>query len=146
MRVAVIMLALVLYGCDTVAGPEGPQGPQGEQGPAGPPGEDNVASVVEVEYQDSDLDLGLLIVPVPQITQEVMQSGYVLVHWQEKPYTGTSNEWTPLPHEIVEKDWTLTVRYTYRVGQVNFWMVLIENGEQVNPRRGGGKLKIIIFE
>ena len=38
--VAILSLAIIFAGCDTLTGPEGPEGPAGEEGEQGAPGED----------------------------------------------------------------------------------------------------------
>lgn len=91
------MLVVAIYACEGPAGEEGPQGSQGPAGDQGPTGEDGNANVIAsdwitptayiltedvfgIDYIEHDLS-------APEITQEIINSGVVLVYGKLNGYS-----------------------------------------------------------
>nr|WP_298995934.1 hypothetical protein [uncultured Allomuricauda sp.] len=100
---------------DGETGPAGPQGPQGEQGVAGPAGADGAngqdgeqgetgtANVIYSDWIDSEFDDNVILtaagfdIDVPELTQEIINQGVVLVFGRNIPGGFSSPDVMQLP-------------------------------------------------
>ncbi|WP_343766323.1 collagen-like protein [Gangjinia marincola] len=73
-----IAVSFTTTSCDAEDGEDGIDGVDGQQGPQGIPGEDGNANVISVVFNDVDISIGNNIIDIPEITQEVVDSGVVL--------------------------------------------------------------------
>ncbi|TSE06794.1 MULTISPECIES: hypothetical protein [Aquimarina] len=70
-----ILIVLFTFSCsDGEDGAIGPVGPQGEQGVNG---QDGNANVVNVTIDDFDLEIGNNVIDIPELTQEIFDTGFV---------------------------------------------------------------------
>ena len=94
----------VMGACSSEDGEDGaigPQGPQGEQGPQGAPGEQGeqgetgTANVIYSDWIESELDDDIIAtgsgfdIDVPDLTQEIVNEGVVLVFGRNVPGLGS---------------------------------------------------------
>jgi len=101
-----IAASLFLSSCVVDQGPVGPTGPQGRDG------RDGNAEVFSINYlaEESDwYDVGFpgdpgyyiaLDLDVPEIDQDIVDNGVVLVYYRETP----TNAWTTLPYTFISHD------------------------------------------
>lgn len=93
-------LALTFTSCEKegTAGPAGPSGSAGPAGPAGPAGDNANFAIGEYEVAASEFQGGYAEFAVAEITEDVMESGVVMVYvldgfgyWNHVP-----SQWTPI--------------------------------------------------
>lgn len=89
--------ALILGSCSK-EGEQGPAGPTGPAGPAGPAGSDANFTIGEYQVAAADFQGAYTEFPVAEITQDVFESGVVLVYifdefgyWNQIP-----SQWHPI--------------------------------------------------
>ena len=102
----ILIIALLFWSCERFDGPTGPQGEQGligeqgitgEQGPSGEDGLPGVANITVSTFSFLSIQIdtsgrgGIYTSIMPQITQEVVDDGVVLVFMQVASF------WMPLP-------------------------------------------------
>lgn len=115
------------------AGPEGPAGPQGPAGPTGPQGPAGAdgANVQSYLLVNKSVTLtGFTTFNVPAITQDIVDSGVILVYFRT---TGSTTGYFALPYSEVGRTITLS---DFGVGYVNV---------KANFSQGGLDFKVVII-
>ena len=84
-----VLLSLVFTSCD---GEDGINGLDGAIGPEGLTGQDGNANVVSVLLENQTINNGLTIFDVPQLTQEIFDTGFVYAY-----VTNRDDRWEALP-------------------------------------------------
>ena len=122
----VALTAVFLSSC--FRGPQGPIGPQGQDGLNGRDGLDGNANVISINYAADPshwYDVGTpgeddyfmaLDLDVPEITQDIVDNGLVLVYYR----ADTQDPWTALPYTIVSHnpDYIEKLDFIYDLGFV----------------------------
>ncbi|MEM7370911.1 MAG: collagen-like protein [Bacteroidota bacterium] len=102
----IALLGILMSSC---VGPRGPQGPAGQDGFDGRDGADGNANVISINYAADPshwYDVGApgedgyfmaLDLDVPEITQDIVSNGLVLVYYR----ADTQDPWTALPYTII---------------------------------------------
>jgi hypothetical protein len=118
-------------GSNGATGPTGPEGPAGPAGPQGQTGADGTVDVKSFLLVNQSVKLtGFTTFTIPAITQEIVDSGIVLVYFRT---TGTTSGYFALPYS--ETDRTITLS-DFGVGYVNI---------KANFSQGGLDFKIVII-
>ncbi|MFD2563460.1 collagen-like triple helix repeat-containing protein [Aquimarina rubra] len=84
--ITVLVLSVVIFSCEGEDGAIGPQGEQGEQGPQGEQGEPGTANVMYSDWIDSGFENDItdgfdaFNIDAPEITQEILDTGTILVY------------------------------------------------------------------
>lgn len=87
--ITVVMLSIFIFSCegeDGAVGPQGEQGPQGDQGPQGEQGEPGTANVMYSDWIGSGFENDItdgfdaFNIDAPEITQEILDTGTILVY------------------------------------------------------------------
>jgi hypothetical protein len=112
-----LIVLFSIVACDQFKGPTGPQGLNGIQGESY---SDN-ASIINFKFDKDDLtisdQLAIYQVNIPEITQEIVDNGVVIVYklsgakWQAMPFS------MPIDvGEMLSVDYVLDVGYFYETG------------------------------
>jgi hypothetical protein len=128
----IMILVLILTVCESVKGPTGPQGPKGEtgqQGPTGPEGKTSVLAqtiIVSTWEYNSDLSAYTAAITDSNISQDILDHGFVVVYWE----MGTG-VWVQLP-------WTLyitsSLSTTYSVlYSLNTVLIMLRDSDLTKP-------------
>ncbi|WP_299435718.1 hypothetical protein [uncultured Aquimarina sp.] len=84
--IPVVILSALIFSCEGEDGAIGPQGEQGEQGPQGDQGEPGTANVMYSDWIDSGFENDItdgfdaFNIDAPEITQEILDTGTILVY------------------------------------------------------------------
>ncbi len=84
--VTLVVLSVALFSCEGEDGAIGPQGEQGEQGSQGEQGEPGTANVIYSDWIDSEFENDItdgfdaFNIDAPEITQEILDTGTILVY------------------------------------------------------------------
>ena len=111
-------------------GPTGPQGPAGPQGPQGPAGEDGANIQSYLLVNQSVTLTGFTKFTIPAITQDIVDSGVVLVYFRT---TGSTTGYFALPYSEAGRTITLS---DFGVGYVNV---------KANFSQGGLDFKVVVI-
>lgn len=140
---AFCLVAFLSVSCspeDGETGPAGPQGPQGEQGAQGPQGEEGpqgeqgdpgTANVIYSDWFESEFDNDIIAtgssfnVSVPDLTQEIIDQGVVLVFGRNDPVLGTDDVFH-LPH-IISSNY-----YSFRLEDVETLVITVSSLDGVS--------------
>ncbi|MDZ7779786.1 MAG: hypothetical protein U5R14_07605 [Gemmatimonadota bacterium] len=124
---ALLLAMLAVSACSGETGPTGPQGPEGPRGPEGPEGPQGPPGTANVMYSDwfqpesweSSEEFGRTVFsheePVPEITQDILDTGVVLVYGKLNGYTTSiwpTDQVSQLP---------ITVQYEQAGPQIDVW-------------------------
>ncbi len=93
---AIMAFAIVFTSCDGEDGSNGIDGAIGLQGPAGTAGQDGNANVVSVLLENQTIKKGQNIFEIPELTQEIADSGLVYVYGRGANPDDLA--WVPLPN------------------------------------------------
>ena len=104
---SILVLTLFIISCEGEDGPAGPAGLQGEQGPQGDQGQQGVPGTANVIYSGwivSEFDNDIIAtsssftIDAPEITDDIIQNGTVLVYGRSNPAPVTNDtDVYPLP-------------------------------------------------
>ena len=134
---------------NSLDGPQGPPGPPGIDGRDGVDGNANVSSIKYSILADDWVEVGtpgennfylLLDLTVPEITEDINESGLVLAYFR----ANDQDPWTALPFTFISHDpeYTETFDFTYEIGFVTLFSKATDRGAQAFE----GTVRLIVAE
>ena len=116
--VLLLTLTFLLASC------EGDEGPAGPTGPAGPAGEDAEFTIVTVSFTGAEAgisgDWSFYDVAVPEITQEVLDNGAILLYLNESMTIPINDKWGLMPLSLDIMGATFNFGAIFSPGSVTF--------------------------
>jgi len=116
--VLLLTLTFLLASC------EGDEGPAGPTGPAGPAGEAAEFTIVTVSFTGTEAGISgshsFYGIAVPEITQEVLNNGAILVYMNESMDDQIIGEWILMPLSMVVGGETVSISQSFSQGFVSF--------------------------
>lgn len=152
----VISLVVVFFAaCEGDIGPPGPIGLQGPPGPAGPAGTPGVGQAFSINFDireedwftpatgvDENSELFLDITDIPEITEQIVESGIVLVYYRREEL----DPWVFLPftqiNNIDGQQFVEVFDFIYDVSFVGLRLIADDRGTVPIP----GTVRIVIAE
>ncbi|PCJ92860.1 MAG: hypothetical protein COA50_15130 [Flavobacteriaceae bacterium] len=131
-KCSMVILMLILSSCSPEDGVDGALGPQGTPGIDGINGQDGNANVVSVLFEDQTIDIGTNIFVIPELTQEILDTGFVYAY-----VTVTGNDyWEPLP--ISQAQLIILELDSIALGEISLMSTFTQSGLKVRFVLGEG--------
>lgn len=125
--ITILLAAILFTSCDALEGP---------QGASGVPGMTTTVFEMEgVAWQGAGNGVDTAVLPVPDITQEVMETGAVIVYWND----------IALPLVIDQGFTSLNFTWAHAVGQIELLVMSSDRASLRGDVFSDGPLRVVVL-